>query len=97
VIEDTLAPGQAKLWVFAAGKDRCVFNWYSALIEIAIQNPRLELAACKLSFMHQKMERMLVVIALFANGVKASDELGSRKQRQCFVYHGSHSLNSMPS
>src|SRR6266446_520993 len=54
---------------------------FAALIVITIQRPGLKLASRKLAFMHEQVKRMLVVIALFANGVKASDELRFRERR----------------
>src|SRR6266700_2982725 len=71
VIEDALAPGEAERRVFAAGEDRSIFNRDPALVEVTIQRPRLKLAARQLALMHQQMKRMLVVIACFANRVKA--------------------------
>src|ERR1700756_3641988 len=53
MIEDAFAPGQAKVRIFAAGQYGRVFDGYSALIIVAIQRPRLELAACELAFMHE--------------------------------------------
>ena len=41
----------------------------------------MELAARELAFVHHQVKRMLVVIALFTNGVKAGDELGFGEQR----------------
>jgi hypothetical protein len=44
------------------------------LIETAVQRPRLELPALEFPLMHQKMKRVLVMIAVFPDGMKASDE-----------------------
>ena len=81
VIEDALAPRQAKGRIFAAREDRGVFDGDAALIVVAIERPGLQLAAREFAFVHQRMKWMLVVIALFADGVKAGDEVGFREQR----------------
>ena len=46
------------------------------LVVVAIQRPGLQLAAGQFTFVHQQMKRMLMVIALFPDGVEAGDELG---------------------
>src|SRR5690348_15926523 len=75
VVEDALAPGEAKSGVFAACKNSSVFDGDAALIVVAIQCPGLKLAAGQLAFVHEQVKGMFVVIALFANGEKAADEL----------------------
>ena len=40
----------------------------NALIVVAVERPGLQLAAGKLAFVHHQVKRMLVVIALFADG-----------------------------
>jgi len=49
-------------------------------VVVAIERPGLKLAARKLAFMHEEMKGVLVVVALFTNGVKAGDERGFREQ-----------------
>ena len=81
MIEDAFPPGETKAGFFAAREDGRVFDGDAALVVITIERPRLKLAARKLAFMHKQMKRMLVVVTLFTNGVKAGDELGLREQR----------------
>ncbi len=76
VIEDALAPGEAEGGIFGARENRGVFDGDAALVVVAIERPGLELAAGELAFVHQEMEGVLVVIALFADGVEAGDESG---------------------
>src|SRR5438876_272429 len=99
MIEDAFAPSEAKVRIFAAGQNRRVFDGYSALIIVAVQRPRLKLAARELAFVHEQVKRMFMVIALIANGMKAGDELCLREQR-LFLRSSdrrSHRLNSIPS
>src|ERR1700757_231880 len=74
VIEDAFAPGDAKDGVFAARQDYGVFDGYVRLVVVAIQSPCLQLAAREFAFVHQQMEWMFVVIALFAYGVEPGDK-----------------------
>src|SRR2546430_8048673 len=80
VVEDAFAPRQAERRVLAPRKNGCVLDRNAALVEIAVERPGLELAARELAFVHHQVKRMLVVIALFTNGVKAGDELGFGEQ-----------------
>src|SRR6266850_670400 len=99
VIEDAFAPSEAEGGIFAARENRCVFDGNAALIVIAIERPRLELATRELAFVHQCVERVLVVVALLSDSVKAGDERGFRKRR-CLsddVHRWVHSSNSIPS
>ena len=82
MVEDALAPGEAEGGIFAAREDRGVFDGNAALVVVAIQGPGLKLAARELAFVHQHVKWVLVVIALFADGVKSGDEVGFREQRQ---------------
>src|SRR5262249_42191325 len=75
LIENPFAPSDAERVVLAASEDRCVLNGNMALIVVAIQSPSLELATRKLAIVHQLMKRVLVVIALLTDGVKAGDEI----------------------
>src|SRR5258708_3666562 len=89
MVEDALAPGEPKCGIFAAREDGRIFDGDAALIVVPIQGPCLELAARELAVMHQQMKRMFVVIALFADGVKAGNERGFREQRLFeVVFHG---------
>ena len=53
VIEDAFAPRQAKGGIFAACEDGGVFNGDAALVVVAIERPRLKLAAREPAFVHQ--------------------------------------------
>src|SRR6202040_3169736 len=79
VIEDALAPRDAEGGIFAAGQDCGVFDGDAALVEVAVEGPGLELAARELAFVHQQVEGVLVVVALFADGLEASNEVGLRE------------------
>src|SRR5216684_977102 len=80
VIEDTFAPCEAEGGIFAAREDRGVFDGDAALIVVTIERPRLELAAREPAFVHQYVERVLVVVALLTDGMEAGDERGFRKR-----------------
>src|SRR6266403_2961875 len=99
VIEDAFAPCETEGGIFAAREDDGVFDGDAALIVVAIERPRLELAACEPAFVHQRVERVLVVVALFTDGVKAGDEGGFRKWwlLKEIVHGWVHSSNSIPS
>ena len=99
MIENALAPGAAERGILAARKDGGVFDRNPALLEVAVKRPCLQLTACQLALVHEQVKRMLVVIALFADGMKAGDELRFRKHRlfeRACHWHG-HSSSSMPS
>src|SRR5215469_4023372 len=81
VIENSFAPGKTEHWIFAARQNCSVFHRNTALIEIAIERPSLKLAAREFALMHQQMKRMPVVVALFADGVEAGDELRFGEKR----------------
>src|SRR5579859_7587543 len=74
VVEDAFAPGDAKGGVLAARENRRVFDGDVRLVVVAIEGPGLQLPARELAFVHQQVERMLVVIALFADGVESGDK-----------------------
>src|SRR5438876_3739114 len=97
MIEDAFAPSEAKVRIFAAGQNGRVFDGYSALIMVAVQGPRLKLAARELAFVHEQVKRMFMVIALIANGMKAGDELGFGEQWVFGRCLDGHRLNSIPS
>jgi hypothetical protein len=61
--------------VVGAGEERCVFAGNARLVVGAIESPSLKLAASERAFMHQFVKGMLVVVALFADGVEAGDEV----------------------
>ena len=92
VIDDAFAPGQAEGGIFAAREDGGVFDGDAALVVVAIQSPGLELAARELAFVHQQVEWMFVVIALFADGVKAGDEVGFGERRFFQDRFGGHKI-----
>jgi len=59
---------------------RCAPGWPHLSTEYGSDSssgsmPGLQLPARQLAFMHQQMKRVLMVITLFANGVKAGDEI----------------------
>ena len=98
MIEDALAPGDTKRRIFAAREDGRVLNRNTALIVVAIERPGLQLAAGEFSIVHQQMKWVLVVIALFAYGVKAGDEFGLSEQGPIgFGSDDGHNSNSIPS
>src|SRR6266446_6559973 len=99
VIEDAFAPCETEGGIFAAREDGGVFDGDAALIVVAIESPRLELAAREPALVHQRMERVLMVVALLTDGVKAGDEGGFRKRWLLNeIVHGwVHSSNSIPS
>jgi hypothetical protein len=58
----------------------------------------LKLAAREPAFVHEQVKGMLVMVALFSDGMKAGDEFGLREEWLDFVIHGrGHRLNSIPS
>src|SRR5713226_4626728 len=99
VIENAFAPSESEHGVFAAGEDGCILDRDAALIVVTIEGPGLKLATRELAFVHEQVKRMLVMVALFADGMKAGDVLGLREQRLFdeVVHGGSHRLNSIPS
>src|SRR5215467_589396 len=98
LIKNAFAPGNAKRVVLAAGKNGGVFDGDVTLIVVAIERPSLELASRELSIVHQLMKRVLVVIALFADGVKASDEIGFGEYGPfCAFERAGHNSISIPS
>src|SRR5205823_2043990 len=99
VIGNPLAPGKSERRIFSARENRGVFDGNSVLVEVAVECPGLKLTAGELVVMHEQMKWVFVVIALFANGMEASGELGFGKGRpfeSACHWHG-HSSNSMPS
>src|SRR5580658_2182612 len=97
MIQDALSPCEAKTWIFTARENRGVLNGDAALIVIAIQSPSLKLAARELSFMHQRMKWMFMMVALFPNGMKTGDERGFRKQGRIDGLSLPHIASSIPS
>jgi hypothetical protein len=81
VVEDALAPRTAKFGVFAARENGGVLYRDATLIVITVEGPGLQLAAREFSFVHQEVERMLMMIALLSDSVKARHELGFREKR----------------
>ena len=81
MIEDALTPSEAEDGIFTAREDGGIFNRDAALVIVAIQSPRLKLAARQLAFVHEQVKWMLVMVALFADRIKAGEELGFREQR----------------
>ena len=95
MVDDALAPSEAERRIVGAREDRCILDGNAALIGIAVQRPGLQLATREFSFVHQQVERMLMVVALLANGAELRDEVGFGKHR---VGVGvAHSSNSIPS
>ena len=83
VIDDALAPGAAEGRIVAAREDDGVLDGNDALVVVAIERPGLQLAARQFAFVHQQVERMLVVVALGADGSQALFEFGGRQQFCC--------------
>ena len=92
VVDDALAPGKTKGGVFAACEDGGIFDGDSALVVVAIEGPGLQLAAGEFAFVHQEMERMFMVIALFADGMEAGNEVGFREKRVLRCFGSRHQL-----
>src|SRR5712692_8659232 len=98
VIENAFAPRLTEGGIFAARENRGILDGNAALVVVAVERPGLQLPARELSLVHQQMKRMLVVVALFADGVKASDELGFGEQGLGgFVGSDGHKSYSFPS
>ncbi len=99
MIEDALTPSKTKLGVFAAREDSRIFDGDAALIVITVEGPRLKLTAREFAFMHEQVKGMLVMVALFSDGMKAGDELGFGEQQffEVVVHGWGHRLNSIPS
>lgn len=99
VIEDAFAPGEAKGGIVAACENGGVLDGDAALVVIAIEGPGLQLAAGEFSFVHQRMKWMFMVVALFANGVKAGDEdrFGKRRRFEGLSLAHTHTASSIPS
>src|SRR5277367_2903929 len=99
MIEDALAPRESESGIFAARENGGIFNRNAALVVVTIQSPGLQLAAGKFSFVHKRMKRMFVVVALFADSVKPRDEICFREQRQRRVdgLDLAHIASSIPS
>src|SRR6266851_2744531 len=96
--EDAFAAGQAEGVIFAARENCGVLDGNAALVVVAIERPGLQLAAREFSLMHQQMKWMLVVVALFADSMKAGDELGFGEWRPVRLGgSGGHKSNSIPS
>src|SRR6267142_280009 len=89
MIEDAFAPSEAEQGVFAAREDGRVLDGDAALVVVTIESPRLKLAPREPAFVHEQVKGMLVMVALFSDGMKAGDELGLREQRLFdIVVHG---------
>src|SRR5215472_896341 len=95
VIDQAFAPRGAERGVIGAGEQGGVLARDVRLIVVAVEGPSLELAAAERAFVHQLMKRVLVVIALLADGVEAGDELFFGKWMAFLLV--AHSVNSMPS
>src|SRR5215510_9760023 len=94
VVDKAFAPGGAEGVVVAACEERGVFARDVRLVVVAVEGPSLELAAAERALVHQLMKGMLVVVALFADGVEDSDEVLFRKE---MLFRLCHRVNSMPS
>ena len=70
VILDARAPIAAKSGVFTAGQNHRVFDGHAALVIKAVKRPSLQLSAGQQTLVHAQMERMAVMIPLFANGLE---------------------------
>ena len=95
MIDQPFAPGKAKALVVRSSEKKSVFSWNMALIVVAIQRPGLYLAAAQRTFMHEFVERMLVVVPLFADHVKTGDEVCFREGGLLILM--SHRVTSIPS
>jgi len=61
--------------VVGASEKSGVFARNVRLIVVTVESPGLELAAAECTFVHELVERMLVVVTLFADGVESGDEV----------------------
>ena len=89
MIDDALAPGAAKRRISPAREDDRILDRNDALVVVAVQRPGLKLSAAEAAFVHHQVKRMLVVIALFANGAQLGAQFVERKQacvgRDCLL------------
>ena len=99
MIDDALAPSAAEGGIFAAHEDGRIFDGDTALIVITVESPRLKLAAREPAVVHEQVKWVLVMVALFSNGMKSSDKLGFGEQRlfDVVVREWGHRSNSIPS
>src|SRR5258708_4260419 len=67
VIHNTLPPDAAECRIGRARKNDRVLYWNDGLVVIPIQRPGLQLSAVESAFVHEQVEGMLVMIALFAD------------------------------
>jgi hypothetical protein len=95
MVREPFAPCEAEAMIFGPSNNRGVFAGNIALVVVAIEGPRLQLAARQSAFVHQQVEGMPVVIAFFADGMEAGDKIGFREK--WFVVGAGHKLNSIPS
>src|SRR6516164_11181988 len=91
MVQNPLSPNSPEGGIVTACQDRGVFPRNMRLIETAVQRPRLELPALEFPLVHQKVKRVLVMIAVSPDGMKASDEFCLRQRRIV------HKQMSMPS
>src|SRR6266852_587146 len=101
VIHDAFPPNAPKRRIGCPRKNYRVFHWNNRLVVITIQRPGLQLSAAKFAFVHEQVEGMFVVIALFADLAPRRAQLLKRKLRSiCVVppgYSSSCQLSSATS
>ena len=97
---DAVNPFAAQLAVMHAAHEGGVLARHRLLIAIAVERPGLHLAFVQLAAMQHLMERMLVVIALLADGADRGLERLLRQGRRVVPLGRRelvHSVTSMPS
>ena len=98
-------PFAAQLAVVEAADQGGVLARHGRLVAVAVERPGLHLRLCQLAAVQQVMERMLVVIALGADGADRRLEFGNRHRLLRFAlgaltlqaYRFGHRRTSMPS
>ena len=99
VIVDAMDPFAAQLAIMHAADEGGVLARHRLLIAIAVERPGLHLALVELAAVQQLMKRMLVVIALGADGADRGLEFGGRPERRKVVRGAASFIarTSMPS
>src|SRR5216683_3218360 len=67
LIQRRIPPDAAECRIGRARKNDRVLYWNDGLVVIPIQRPGLQLSAVEFAFVHEQVEGMLVMIALFAD------------------------------
>src|SRR5689334_5453455 len=97
MIDQAGPPGAAQVRCRQTGDQRRVLRRNVALVVVAVQRPRLDLAARQLAAVHPLMERMVAVVALGPDGAQRGFQLVRRHRlvgpRLCTA----HNTISIPS